>query len=267
MFARNVSLRLKPGKLNEFTRTFDKEVLSILRNQPGFREEIICALPGEVELIAISLWDSKEHADAYNASAYPRVLQALNTMLNGAPKVQNLNFISSTIQHAGSGSGKAMSASSATAAGGKQMPSTTENKEIARRFIEECWNNGDKAAMRELIADKCRYHDPAFPGVDNVEQHIASCRSAFPDLRFTIEDMIGERNEVVVHWTVRGTHKGTFLGVQPTNRPCTVSGTSIFRMEGGKLVEHWADWNVMTLMEQLGVAAAPKAEEKVSTHK
>jgi steroid delta-isomerase-like uncharacterized protein len=267
MFARNVSLRLKPGKLNEFNRTFDKEVLSILRKQPGFREEIICASPGEAELIAISLWDSKEHADAYNASAYPKVLQVLNTMLNGAPKVQNLNVISSTIQHAGTGSGKAMSASSATAAGGKEMPSTTENKEIARRFIEECWNNGDKAAMRELIADKCRYHDPVFPGVDNVEQHITSCRSAFPDLRFTIEDMIGERNEVVVHWTVRGTHKGPFLGVQPTNRSCTVSGTSISRMEGGKLVEHWADWNVMTLMEQLGVAAAPRAEEKVSTHK
>ena len=84
MFARNVSIRLKPGKLNEFTRTFDKEVLSILRKQPGFREEIICASPGEVELTAISLWDSKEQADAYNASAYSKVLQVLNTMLDGA---------------------------------------------------------------------------------------------------------------------------------------------------------------------------------------
>jgi predicted ester cyclase len=79
--------------------------------------------------------------------------------------------------------------------------------------------------------------------------------------------MIGERNEVVVHWTVRGTHKGPFLGMQPTNRPCTVSGTSISRMEGGKLVEHWADWNVMTLMEQLGVSAPSGAEEKVSARK
>jgi steroid delta-isomerase-like uncharacterized protein len=267
MFARNVSIRLKPGKLNEFTRIFDKEVLSIMRRQAGFREEITFALPGEVELIAISLWDSKGQADAYNASAYPKVLQVVHAMLDGAPKVQNLNVISSTIQHAGTGSGKAVSASPATAAGGKEMPSTKENKEIARRFIEECWNNGDKAAMRDVIADKCRYHDPVFPGVDNVERHITSCRSAFPDLRFTIEDMIGERNEVVVHWTVRGTHKGPFLGVQPTNRPCTVSGTSISRMEGGKVVEHWADWNVMTLMDQLGVSAPPKSEEKVSTHK
>jgi steroid delta-isomerase-like uncharacterized protein len=131
--------------------------------------------------------------------------------------------------------------------------------------MEECWNKGDSGAMRDLIADQCRYHDPAFPGVENVQQHITSCRSAFPDLHFTIEDMIGERNEVVVHWTVRGTHKGPFLGIQPTNRQCTGSGTSISRIEGGKVTEHWADWNVMTLMEQLGVTASPSAEERVKT--
>jgi steroid delta-isomerase-like uncharacterized protein len=267
MFARNVSLRLKPGKLNEFTRTFDSEVLPIMRRQAGFREEITFALPGEAELIAISLWDSKEQADAYNASDYPKVLKAVSAMLDGTPRVQNLNVIGSTIQHAGTESGQPMSASSATGAGGREMPSATENKEIARRFMEECWNKGDKNAMRDLIADQCRYHDPAFPGVQDVQQHITSCRNAFPDLRFTIEDMIGERNEVVVHWTVRGTHQGPFLGIQPTNRACTVSGTSISRIEGNKIVEHWADWNVMTLMEQLGVSAAPRAEERASTHK
>jgi steroid delta-isomerase-like uncharacterized protein len=264
MFARNVSIRLKPGKLNEFTRTFDKEVLSILRMQPGFREEITFASPGEMELTAISLWDSQEQADAYNASAYPKVLQAVNDMLDGAPKVQNLNVISSTMQHAGTGSGQSASASSATAAGGGEMPSTTQNKEIARRFMEECWNKGDTNAMRDLIADNCRYHDPVFPGVENLPEHIASCRSGFPDLRFSTDDMIGERNEVVVHWTARGTHSGPFLGMQPTNRPCNVSGTSICRMEDGRIVELWADWNVMTLMEQLGVTVAPGAEQKVS---
>jgi steroid delta-isomerase-like uncharacterized protein len=263
MFARNVSIRLKPGKLNEFTRTFDEEVLSILRKQPGFREEITFASPGEMELIAISLWDTKEQADAYNASGYPKVLQAVSDMLDGTPMVQNLNVLTSTMQHAGTGSGQAASASYATAAGGGEMPSTTENKEIARRFMEECWNKGDTDAMRDLIADNCRYHDPVFPGVENLPQHIASCRSGFPDLRFTTEDMIGERNEVVVHWTARGTHTGPFLGMPPTNRPCNVSGTSIYRMVGGKIVELWADWNVMTLMEQLGVTATPGAEQGV----
>jgi steroid delta-isomerase-like uncharacterized protein len=261
MFARNVSLRLKPGKLNEFNRTFDMEILPLLRKQPGFRDEITFTQPGETELTAISLWDTREHADDYNASTYPKVVQSLNAVLDGAPRVQNLNLIGSTMQqHAGAGSREMGSAASSTG-----PASTTENnKEIARRFIEECWNKGDKAAMRDVIAEECRYHDPAFPGVQSLPEHIDSCRSAFPDLHFTIEDMISERNEVVVHWTVRGTHKGPFLGIQPTNRSCAVSGTSISRIEGGKFVEHWADWNVMTLMEQLGVAAAPKAEEKVA---
>jgi steroid delta-isomerase-like uncharacterized protein len=268
MYARNVSLRIKPGKLTEFNRALDQEVLPILRRQAGFRELITFVLAGDVDITAISLWDSKEQAEAYNASDFPKVLKAVDALLDGTPKVQNLNVIQSTMERAGSESGKA---GSAVAAGGREMSSTSEsrevaqNKEIARRFMEECWNKGDTRAMRELIADTCRYHDPAFPGVENIEQHITAIRNAFPDLTFTTEDMIGERNEVVVHWTVRGTQRGPFLGVPPTNRSCTVSGTSITRVEGGKIVEHWADWNVMTLMQQLGVAAAPKAEEKTVT--
>jgi hypothetical protein len=74
-----------------------------------------------------------------------------------------------------------------------------------------------------------------------------------------VDDTIAERNEVVHHWTVRGTHKGQFLGLPPTNRMATVSGTSINRIEGGKIVEQWSDWNLMTLMEQLGVSTAPNA--------
>jgi len=81
MFARNVSIRLKPGKLNEFTRTFDEEVLSILRKQPGFREEITFASPGEMELIAISLWDTKEQADAYQKDTFPQVSKILEPLL------------------------------------------------------------------------------------------------------------------------------------------------------------------------------------------
>jgi steroid delta-isomerase-like uncharacterized protein len=278
MYARNVSLRLKLGKLTEFNRALEKDVLPILRRQAGFREQITFVLPGDVEITAISLWDSKEQAEAYNASDFPKVLKTVEALLDGTPKVQNLNVIQSTMGHAGSESGKAGSASgkagsaaSVTAGNGREMSATNEskeiaqNKEIARRFMEECWNKGDTRAMRELIADKCRYHDPVFPGVENIEQHITACRNAFPDLTFTTEDMIGERNEVVVHWTVRGTQRGPFLGVAPTNRGCTVSGTSITRIDGGKIVEHWADWNVMTLMEQLGVAAAPKADEKTVT--
>ena len=97
MFARNVSLRLKPNTLSEFTRIFDKEVIPMLRKQSGFRDEIIFAVPGELDVVAISLWDTKDYAEAYNTAGYPEVLKILDKVLDGTPKVQVSDVISSTI--------------------------------------------------------------------------------------------------------------------------------------------------------------------------
>jgi heme-degrading monooxygenase HmoA len=97
MFARNVSLRLKPNTLSEFTRTFDKEVIPMLRKQKGFQDEIAFATPGGLDVVAISLWDTKEHAEAYNTTAYPEVLKILDKVLEGTPKVRVSDVISSTI--------------------------------------------------------------------------------------------------------------------------------------------------------------------------
>ena len=128
--------------------------------------------------------------------------------------------------------------------------------------MEECWNQGNLNKASELLADQVRLHDPVFPGmnpgIQNVKNHIEGCRKAFPDLKFTIDDTISERNEVVVHWTARGTHKGPFLGMQPTNRKVTIDGTSIYRLEGSKIAEAHANWNLATMMAQLGVIEVPK---------
>jgi len=97
MFARNVSLRLKPNTLSEFTRLFDKEVIPMLRKQSGFRDEITFASPGGLDVVAISLWETKDYAEAYNAKAYPEVLKILDKVLDGTPKVQVSDVISSTI--------------------------------------------------------------------------------------------------------------------------------------------------------------------------
>jgi len=97
MFARNVSLRLKPNTLSEFTRIFDKEVLPMLRKQNGFRDELTFAVPAGLDVVAISLWDTKEYAEAYNAAGYPEVLKMLDKVLDGTPKVQVSDMISSTI--------------------------------------------------------------------------------------------------------------------------------------------------------------------------
>ena len=97
MFARNVSLRLKPNTLSEFTRTFDKDVIPMLRKQNGFQDEITFAIPGGLDVTAISLWDTKEHAEAYSTAGYPQVLKTLDRVLDSTPKVQVAEVIYSTI--------------------------------------------------------------------------------------------------------------------------------------------------------------------------
>ena len=135
--------------------------------------------------------------------------------------------------------------------------------------MDECWSQGKLNVLPELVTDKCRFHDPVFPnltaGMENIKTHIETCRRGFPDLKFTIDDTIAERNEVVVQWTGRGTHTGPFLGMQPTNRKATVSGTSIYRIEGSRIAEAWANWNLMSMMEQLGVTMAQVSPSKVES--
>ena len=149
-----------------------------------------------------------------------------------------------------------------------QNTQPTDNRQIVQRFMDECWNQGNLNAVSELVANDCRYHDPVFPsltsGAENIKNHIQTCRNGFPDLTFATDDTIAERNEVVVHWTGTGTHKGEFLGMPPTNKKASVTGTSIFRIEGGKIVEEWANWNLMSMMEQLGIAMAPQAQSSAT---
>jgi heme-degrading monooxygenase HmoA len=96
MFARNVSMNLKPNTLPEFTRTFEKDVVPVLRQQKGFKDEITFSTPGSTDVIAISLWDSKESADAYNSNIYPQVLKTLDRVIDGTPKVRTSDVVYST---------------------------------------------------------------------------------------------------------------------------------------------------------------------------
>jgi len=96
MFARNVSIRLKPNMLSDYTRTFEKEVLPLLRKQKGFKDEITFADAGGVDLTAISLWENKTDAEAYNTNIYPQVLKTLARFIEGTPKVQTSDVVNST---------------------------------------------------------------------------------------------------------------------------------------------------------------------------
>ena len=143
-----------------------------------------------------------------------------------------------------------------------QNQAPEKNKQIVHRFVEECWNQGNFQRVSEYLTDQVRSYDPAFPnlraGIQNARNHIEGCRQGFPDLNITVDDTIAERDEVVIHWTARGTHKGQFLGMQPTQRKCTVDGTTIYRIEGGKIAEAHGNWNVASLLAQLGVSTIPQ---------
>jgi hypothetical protein len=98
MFARNVSFHLKSNMLSDYTRTFEKDVLPLLRRQNGFKDEITLAGPGGVDVTAISFWDNKSDADTYNTNTYPQVLKTLARFIEGTPQVHTFDVVTSTFQ-------------------------------------------------------------------------------------------------------------------------------------------------------------------------
>ena len=99
MFARNVSFHLKSAMLSDYTRIFENEILPLLRKQKGFKDEITLSNPGSQHVIAISLWESKGNAEAYNTNTYPEVLKAFARMIDGTPKVQTFGAVTSTFHN------------------------------------------------------------------------------------------------------------------------------------------------------------------------
>jgi hypothetical protein len=96
MFARNVSIHLKSNMLSDYTRTFENDVLPLLRKQNGFKDEITFSGPGGIDVTAISLWENKTDAEAYNTNTYPQVLKTMARFIEGTPKVQTSDVVHST---------------------------------------------------------------------------------------------------------------------------------------------------------------------------
>jgi hypothetical protein len=96
MYARNVSMNLKPNTAREFTQTFEKDILPLLRKQNGFKDEITFVSPDSKDCIAISLWDRKENAEQYGRDIYPQVLKGLARVVEGTPEVHAYEVGNST---------------------------------------------------------------------------------------------------------------------------------------------------------------------------
>src|SRR5712692_1179231 len=140
--------------------------------------------------------------------------------------------------------------------------STEANKALAHRFFEEFWNQKNLAVADELMAAHHVDHTPGSPpglppGPAGFKQFGSAYFAAFPDLRTTVEDQVAEGDKVVTRWTSHGTNTGSLFGMPATNKSANITGITINHFVGGKSVETWTNFDMLGMLQQLGVAPMP----------
>ncbi|HYN88296.1 MAG TPA: ester cyclase [Ardenticatenaceae bacterium] len=128
-------------------------------------------------------------------------------------------------------------------------------------FFDEVWSWGNLAVVDERIAADFINHDPSNPwvgtGPEGVKEYVRTYRTAFPDLHFTLHDIVVEGDRIAVRWTARGTHDGELRGIAATGKRVAVTGITVFRLAGDKLAEAWIIYDMLGLLQQLGVLPSP----------
>jgi steroid delta-isomerase-like uncharacterized protein len=136
-----------------------------------------------------------------------------------------------------------------------------KNKAIARRLYDELASQGNLSLADEIVAANFVDHNPPGPdippGREGLKQVFATYRSAFPDMRMTVEDQVAEGDKVVSRATVSGSHLGDYMGMPSTGKTFSIGIIDILRLEGGKIAEHWGEADTMGMMQQLGVVPPP----------
>ncbi len=138
--------------------------------------------------------------------------------------------------------------------------STEENKARIRRLFEEGVNQNKLSVLDELIAPDFVNYDapPGTPrGPQGMRQLVAMFRTAFPDLQVTFEQELADGDYVIHRGYITGTHQGEFQGIPPTGKQVKMKSIDIWRIANGKAVENWVQFDMLGLMQQLGVIPAP----------
>ena len=129
-----------------------------------------------------------------------------------------------------------------------------DNRSLSRRWFEESWNERNDDTVAELTAPDCLGHMESgeVTGAEPFKQVRDAFLAAIPDLRMTVEDVVGDGDDVVVRWSASGTHTGEGLGLEPTGHAIAVRGMTWHRYRDGKMVEAWDSWNQEGLLQRLG---------------
>jgi steroid delta-isomerase-like uncharacterized protein len=139
---------------------------------------------------------------------------------------------------------------------------TAENKVVMRRFVEFI-NTGSEKLAEELISPDAVFHVPGRPepmrGPAGYLAVIGMMRSGFPDIQWTLEEMIAEDDKVAARFTMRGTHQGSFFGVPPTGKAIAVQAMNFYRLSGGRFIEERGQPDLLGLLMQIGAVPPPGA--------
>jgi len=155
-------------------------------------------------------------------------------------------------------------------AGCATQPAPTDiverNKRVVRTLYEECLNRGRLERLPELVADEYEGVSKT-RGPDGFRIIVEGLRTGFPDIRYTIEDLLAEDDRVVIRWTWEGTHDGRYLVFPPSGKKHRVSGITIYEVKDGKIVRAWLQADRLGHLQQFGVvpsdiATRPPAEPK-----
>jgi steroid delta-isomerase-like uncharacterized protein len=145
--------------------------------------------------------------------------------------------------------------------------SANENKALVRRFYEEVWDRGNSDFVYEVFAEDYLRHDlrptDALPGPEGQKRIAEDFRAAFPDLRVTVDLIVGEGEYVVGRWTASGTHRGSWGAIEPTGRGVTFSAVNIYRFQNGKVAEIWNHRDDLGLTQQVGAPIYAGANPEV----
>jgi len=138
------------------------------------------------------------------------------------------------------------------------------HKEVFGRLYNSIWNERRLEFIDKLFVKTHALGAPMITGRGTgpavYRRQVEAFHAAFPDLKFTVDDTVSEKDKLVVSWTLTGTHKGAFMGIAPTHKKVSVCGITIHQIEGGKILETTANWDALGMLEQLGVALPVKVE-------
>ncbi len=148
-----------------------------------------------------------------------------------------------------------------SAAAGLGRSADIDPAAVSRRLLEETFNDGNFALIDEFVAPQAVNHDPAEPahmrglrGPEVLKRTVQIYRTAFPDVRMTVDDVITAGDKVALRWHSEGTHRGELEGLAPTGNRGSVTGISIDQWRDGKVVESWTEWDNLGLARQVGAA-------------